>query len=154
MLEKLADRIAVDLASKDPQYDTASTNYGEREAGYHGKNLRLGIDKDCWFGVANGVWKDQGLTPLWWMMHKRFLDTETKQRLVDRFRDHVWHDSYLAIPIYLPAGEEEQPVIDFAIKQLMEIAGVLKGRSPSSDTNSNRFEKTENGLAPRRDAQP
>jgi hypothetical protein len=80
MLEKLADKIASELVHRDLiQYSAASTDQWEREAGYHGKYLFVGLkrDKRCWFGVSYQVWQRHGLTPLWWMIHKRDLDPET-----------------------------------------------------------------------------
>ncbi len=102
----------------------------------HGRYLRVHEKFGLWLGIDFEVWRDAGVTPLWW----RFYDDEwsgvagrfhTIRELFDdvKYYEDSW---YLYIPIRLKAGVEWDTVIEDAAAQITWIANILLETFPDS----------------------
>lgn len=102
----------------------------------HGRYLRVHTRFGLWLGIDFEVWRDAGITPLWW----RFDDNEWSgvaghfQAVRELFLDAQYYEDSgnLYIPIRLNAGVERDTVVEDAVERITEIAEILLGNIPDN----------------------
>ena len=104
--------------------------------GWHalGRYLRVHGRFGLWFGIDFEVWRDAGITSLWW----RFNVAESsgvagRLQTVRELFDDVQHDEdagTLYIPIRLETGVERDRVVEDAVAQMSRIAHTLREHFP------------------------
>ena len=100
-----------------------------------GRYLRMPRRFGLWLGVEFEVWRDAGITPLWWMLQdNRYPDFYRAQELWPRvptmFSDVQVYHHWLYIPIRLKAGAERDQVVKHAADQMELIANELLREFP------------------------
>ena len=106
--------------------------------GYYttGRYLRVHRRFGLWLGIELEVWRDYGITPLWWM----FDESEYSgiaghfHTICGLFDDvQLYEDQgFLYIPIRLKTGVERDRVVDEAVTQMNRIADKLRETFPDN----------------------
>jgi len=97
----------------------------------------------AWLGIHFELWRSHGATPLWMFFHDGddFGRAQEVRRLIEPWAARheaqtVSGDSYFAIALDVPAGEEKAGVVRSLIDDFREIAAVLKVLPPRIRKNA------------------
>ena len=106
--------------------------------GYYssGRYLRVHGRFGLWLGIELEVWRDAGITPLWWMVENTAFygvagQFETIRGLFDDVQFYE-NSMLLYIPIRLKTGVERDRVVDEAVAQMNRIADRLLETFPDN----------------------
>ena len=106
--------------------------------GYYtsGRYLRVHEKFGLWLGIELKVWRDAGITPMWWAVgNDEFYGVadhfETIRELFDDVQLYEDKDC-LYIPIRLKAGVERDRVVEEAVAQINQIANRLLDTFPDN----------------------
>ena len=128
LVEPIVDRLVENgIADKrDRNGSRLKPTHGWYTAGrYLCVHRRFGL----WLGVELKVWRDSGITPLWWRIRNEgFYGVGPMWMQIEEIFDDVRvyeSEGYKYIPIYLETGVVEDGVIDHAVAQIQEIANTL-----------------------------
>ena len=117
--QKLKDRRIADTTS-------LKTSHGYYTAGRY---LRVYGKFGLWLGIELEVWRDAGITPLWWYSGEpEFYGVAGHLETVLEHFDDVQHyeeDRQLYIPVRLKTGVERDRVVADAVAQMIQIADKL-----------------------------
>ena len=128
LVESIADRLVENgIADRRDGIDDSrrlQTSHGWYTAGRY---LRVYRRFGLWLGVELEVWRDSGITPLWWRIENTDFHGVRPMwsRIEELFDDVQGYEGYKYIPIRLKTGVEEDGVIDHAVDQMTEIADTL-----------------------------
>lgn len=79
-----------------------------------------------WFGIDLRVWREVGITPLWWTFDsKSGVRADHFKTNPELFRDVKDYGTVQYVPICLKAGAERDRVIEDAVEQMIRIAANL-----------------------------
>ena len=96
---------------------------------YHtaGRYLHVYDRFGLWLGVELKVWRDSGLTPLWWFLQNTdyYGVRPIWSKIEGAFEDVQVYGGSKYIPIRLKTGVEKDMVIDHAVDQMKKIADTL-----------------------------
>ena len=106
--------------------------------GYYtaGRYLRLHGKFGLWLGIQLEVWRDTGITPLWWMVaNEDFYGVAGHfETILELFDDVKLYENQMVlyIPIRLKTGVERDRVVDEAVEQMNRIADRLLETFPDN----------------------
>ena len=123
LVQHIVERLVEDGIAR---IDGVRYDHGYYKAGRYLYVHRFGL----WLGVELEVWRDSGITPLWWRIENTafYGVGPIWTQIEDLFKDVQGYEGYKYIPILLKTGVEEDGVIDHAVDQMKEIADTLLAR--------------------------
>ena len=128
LVESIADRL-VENGIADRRYGIDDSRRLQTSHGWYtaGRYLRVHRRFGLWLGVELEVWRDSGITSLWWRIENTdFHSVGPIWSRIERLFDDVQvYEGYKYIPIRLKTGVEEDMVIDYAVDQMTNIADTL-----------------------------
>ena len=100
---------------------------------YIGRYFRMHGEFELWLGIYFKVWRDQGISPLWWWFsNKSGVAVDHFKSIPELFKDVRPSASELYVPIRLKTGVERDRVIDDAVAQMKRIADKVLKTIPNS----------------------
>ena len=131
LVESIANRL-VENGIADRRHGIDDSRRLQTGHGWYtaGRYLRVHRRFGLWLGVELEVWRDSGITPLWWRIENTdFHGVGPMWSQIEMlFADVQVYEGYKYIPIYLETGVEEDGVINHAVVQMQEIANALLAR--------------------------
>ena len=126
-----------DITQKLKDSGVADTKDLRTTHGYYtaGRYLRVHGKFGLWLGIELEVWRDAGITPLWWLFqNSEFCGVaghfEKIRELFDDVR--VYENELLYVPIRLKTGVERDRVVEDAVDQMKRIADTLLETFPGN----------------------
>ena len=97
-----------------------------------GRNVRVSKEIGLWLGVSLRMWRDVGISPLWWYIDERTYYGIGKRlpQVVRLFPEVQNRGDHLYIPIRLKTGVERIRVIEGAVEQMKQVANALQNEFP------------------------
>ena len=125
LIEEITERVVAD--------GIADTNGLRPTHGWYsaGRYLRVHSEFGLWMGVDLEVWRDYGITPVWWEVNPRDSFSGISGRSLQALKNVIGDDlqesdsGSLCIPIRLMAGVGRDKLIDDMVRQVRGIAGMF-----------------------------
>jgi len=119
-----------EIATKLRENGIADTSRLNPAHTYHatGRYLRVYGKIGLWFGIELEVWRDAGMTPLWWRIENtEFYGAGDRfDTIPDLFDDVKSCKGKHYLPIRLKTGVERDRVVEDAVAQMTRIANTLR----------------------------